>query len=111
MFSEIALVAARLGQFLQFLKTRVILILNFTQPHAITNTNSQCLSVFYIVTTGSNLHGCIPHLYLQVALVYQGDDPINFMTSFYGCLIAGIIPVPIEPPTDKDVSRILANTY
>lgn len=75
-----------------------------------TSSNSQCLSVFYIVTTGSNLQ-CIPHLYLQVALVYQGDDPINFMTSFYGCLIAGIIPVPIEPPTDKDVSRILANTY
>ena len=38
--AEIALVAARLGQFLQFLKTRVILILNFTRPHAITHTNS-----------------------------------------------------------------------
>ena len=38
--AEIALVAARLGQFLQFLKTRVILILNFTRPHAITNTNA-----------------------------------------------------------------------
>ena len=37
--AEIALVAARLGQFLQFLKTRVILILNFTRPHAITHTN------------------------------------------------------------------------
>ena len=37
--AEIALVAARLGHFLQFLKTRVILILNFTQPHAITHTN------------------------------------------------------------------------
>ena len=36
--AEIALVAARLGQFLQFLKTRVILILNFTRPHAITHT-------------------------------------------------------------------------
>ena len=34
--AEIALVAARLGQ---FLKTRVILILNFTRPHAITHTN------------------------------------------------------------------------
>ena len=38
--AEIALVAARLGQFLQFLKTRVILILNFTRPHAITHTYS-----------------------------------------------------------------------
>ena len=41
---------------------------------------------------------------IQVALVYQSDDPINFITSFYGCLIAGIIPVPIEPPASKDVS-------
>ena len=42
MFSEvanIALVATRLGQFQQLLKTRVILILNFTRPHAITYTN------------------------------------------------------------------------
>ena len=37
--AEIALVTARLGQFLQFLKTCVILILNFTRPHAITHTN------------------------------------------------------------------------
>ena len=42
MFSEvgeIALVAARLEQFQQLLKTRVILIVNFTRPHEITNTN------------------------------------------------------------------------
>ena len=38
--AEIALVATRLGQFQQLLKTRVILILNFTRPHAITYTNS-----------------------------------------------------------------------
>ena len=37
--AEIALVAARLGQFQQLLKTRVILILNFTRPRAITYTN------------------------------------------------------------------------
>ena len=38
--AEIALVAARLGQFQQPLRTRVILILNFTRPHAITYTNN-----------------------------------------------------------------------
>ena len=38
--AEIALVAARLGQFQQLPKTRVILILNFTRPHAITYTYS-----------------------------------------------------------------------
>ena len=37
--AEIALVAARLGQFQQLLKIRVILILNFTRPRAITYTN------------------------------------------------------------------------
>ena len=37
MFSEVAEIA-RLGQFRQLLKTRVILILNFTRPHAITYT-------------------------------------------------------------------------
>ena len=36
--AEIALVAARLGQFQQLPKTQVILILNFTRPHAITYT-------------------------------------------------------------------------
>ena len=39
--AEIALVAARLGQFQQLLKTRVILILNFTRPHAITYTKRE----------------------------------------------------------------------
>jgi hypothetical protein len=39
--AEIALVAARLGQFQQLLKTRVILILNFTRPHAITYINNR----------------------------------------------------------------------
>ena len=43
--AEIALVAARLGQFMQFLKTRVILNLNFTRPHAITHTKLSLLVV------------------------------------------------------------------
>ena len=37
--AEIARVTQRLGQFQQLLKTRVMLILNFTRPHAITYTN------------------------------------------------------------------------
>ena len=39
--AEIALVAARLGQFQRLLKTQVILILNFTRPHGITYTNAR----------------------------------------------------------------------
>ena len=38
--SDERLLAERLGQFQQLLKTRVILILNFTRPHAITYTKS-----------------------------------------------------------------------
>ena len=40
--AEIALVAARLGQFLQFLKTRVILILNFTRPMRLPILKTDC---------------------------------------------------------------------
>lgn len=32
----------------------------------------------------------------RVALVYPNNDPINFLCAFYGCLQAGIVPVPIE---------------
>ena len=39
--AEIALVAARLGQFQQLLKTQVISILNFSRPHAIAYTRTQ----------------------------------------------------------------------
>ena len=46
--AEIALVAARLGQFQQLPKTRVILILNFTRPHAITYTNIYSIHLFIL---------------------------------------------------------------
>ncbi|XP_044015309.1 disco-interacting protein 2-like isoform X1 [Aphidius gifuensis] len=32
----------------------------------------------------------------RIALVYPNNDPISFMCAFYGCLQAGIVPVPIE---------------
>ncbi|XP_035702936.1 disco-interacting protein 2 isoform X5 [Folsomia candida] len=37
----------------------------------------------------------------RVALVYPNNDPINFMCAFYGCLFAGIVPVPIEVPLTR----------
>ncbi|KAI6216684.1 DMAP-interaction domain-containing protein [Aphelenchoides besseyi] len=36
-----------------------------------------------------------------VALIYPNTEPLAFMTAFYGCLLAGVIPVPIEVPTSK----------
>ena len=64
--AEIALVAAQLGQFLQFLKTRVILILNFTRPHAITNTY-YCV-VFCLGRNLIRLQECSQDFYSQMCV-------------------------------------------
>ncbi|CAH2035027.1 unnamed protein product, partial [Iphiclides podalirius] len=37
----------------------------------------------------------------RVALVYPNNDPINFVCAFYGCLQAGVVPVPIEVPLTR----------
>uniref|UniRef100_A0A8C1K954 Disco-interacting protein 2 homolog Ca n=1 Tax=Cyprinus carpio TaxID=7962 RepID=A0A8C1K954_CYPCA len=43
------------------------------------------------------------HLHTQVALVFPNNDPAAFMVAFYGCLLAEVVPVPIEVPlTRKD---------
>ncbi|XP_034041803.1 disco-interacting protein 2 homolog A isoform X6 [Thalassophryne amazonica] len=39
----------------------------------------------------------------RVALVFPNNDPVMFMVGFYGCLLAELVPVPIEVPlTRKD---------
>ncbi|XP_023094351.1 disco-interacting protein 2 homolog A isoform X8 [Felis catus] len=39
----------------------------------------------------------------RVALVFPNSDPVMFMVGFYGCLLAELVPVPIEVPlTRKD---------
>lgn len=42
-------------------------------------------------------------LFLQVALVYPNNDPISFSCGFYGCLLAGVVPVPVEVPSSRRV--------
>ncbi|KAJ0059213.1 hypothetical protein NL108_009578 [Boleophthalmus pectinirostris] len=37
----------------------------------------------------------------RVALVYPNNDPAAFITAFYGCLLAEIVPVPIEVPLSR----------
>lgn len=37
----------------------------------------------------------------RIALVFPNSDPFGFMCSFYGCLMAGVVPVPIEVPITK----------
>lgn len=41
----------------------------------------------------------------RVALVYPNSDPINFLCAFYGCMFAGIVPVPIEVPLTRRVKK------
>ena len=40
----------------------------------------------------------------RVALVYPNNDPISFICGFYGCLMAAVVPVPVEVPTSRRVS-------
>uniref|UniRef100_A0AAQ4P5R5 Disco interacting C n=1 Tax=Gasterosteus aculeatus aculeatus TaxID=481459 RepID=A0AAQ4P5R5_GASAC len=37
----------------------------------------------------------------RVALVFPNNDPAAFMASFYGCLLAEVVPVPIEVPLSR----------
>lgn len=46
----------------------------------------------------------------QVALVFPNNDPVMFMVAFYGCLLAELVPVPIEVPLTRKVKRNTNNT-
>lgn len=37
----------------------------------------------------------------RVAVVYPNSDPLNFMCAFYGCIMAGTVPVPVEVPVTR----------
>lgn len=39
----------------------------------------------------------------RVALVFRPDEAPSFVAAFYGCIIASVIPVCIEPPLSKEV--------
>ncbi|XP_069770807.1 disco-interacting protein 2 homolog C isoform X2 [Narcine bancroftii] len=42
----------------------------------------------------------------RVALVFPNNDPAAFMVAFYGCLLAEVVPVPIEVPlTRKEIKQ------
>ncbi|KAL3076785.1 hypothetical protein niasHS_011522 [Heterodera schachtii] len=55
-----------------------------------------------MVNTGGvkeRVHLCLPDD--RVALVFPNSEPIAFLVAFYGCLLAGVVPVPIEVPMPK----------
>ena len=39
----------------------------------------------------------------RVALVYPNNDPLGYMCAFFGCVMAGVVPVPIEVPITRRV--------
>ncbi|XP_037031686.1 disco-interacting protein 2 isoform X13 [Bradysia coprophila] len=39
-----------------------------------------------------------------VALVYPNNDPLNFITAWYGCMFRGLVPLPIELPLSSSDS-------
>ncbi|EAX09273.1 DIP2 disco-interacting protein 2 homolog A (Drosophila), isoform CRA_c [Homo sapiens] len=41
----------------------------------------------------------------RVALVFPNSDPVMFMVAFYGCLLAELVPVPIEVPLTRKVAN------
>lgn len=50
---------------------------------------------------------CVCDTPVQVALVFPNNDPVMFMVAFYGCLLAELVPVPIEVPLTR---KVKANT-
>ena len=57
-----------------------------------------------VIPGGLNFSMCILFNSTQVALVYPNNEPVSFISAFYGCLTAGVVPVPIEVPLTKRVS-------
>lgn len=47
---------------------------------------------------------CVLSRFAQVALVFPNNDPVMFMVAFYGCLLAELVPVPIEVPLTRKVT-------
>uniref|UniRef100_A0A8D0HMQ4 Disco interacting B n=1 Tax=Sphenodon punctatus TaxID=8508 RepID=A0A8D0HMQ4_SPHPU len=45
----------------------------------------------------------------RVALVYPNNDPVMFMVAFYGCLLAEVIPVPIEDAGGQQIGFLLGS--
>lgn len=51
---------------------------------------------------GSHKEGTSIMVEDRVGLMYSPDDIVGFTCSFFGCLFAGVVPVPIYPPVQKD---------
>ena len=43
--------------------------------------------------------------------MFPNSDPVMFMVAFYGCLLAELIPVPIEVPLTRKVGKYIQHVY
>ncbi|KAK1790654.1 hypothetical protein P4O66_014516, partial [Electrophorus voltai] len=79
---------------------------NTKQPYTLTYGKlwSRSMKVaYYILHKLGTKQEPIVHPGDRVALVYPNNDPAAFVVAFYGCLLAEVVPVPIEVPlTRKD---------
>lgn len=41
--------------------------------------------------------------------MFPNNDPVAFMVAFYGCLLAEVVPVPIEVPLSRKVLQSTAD--
>uniref|UniRef100_A0A4W4FQM0 DMAP1-binding domain-containing protein n=1 Tax=Electrophorus electricus TaxID=8005 RepID=A0A4W4FQM0_ELEEL len=77
---------------------------NTKQPYTLTYGKlwSRSMKVaYYILHKLGTKQEPIIHPGDRVALVYPNNDPAAFVVAFYGCLLAEVVPVPIEVPLTK----------
>lgn len=43
--------------------------------------------------------------------MFPNNDPAAFMVAFYGCLLAEVVPVPIEVPLTRKVGKFNYSLY
>lgn len=65
-------------------------------------TRSYRIAYALLHKVGSPKDGTSIMLEDRVGLMYSSDDIVGFTCAFYGCLFAGVVPVPIHPPIRKD---------
>ena len=83
-FAGIALVTARLGQFLQFLKTQVIVILNFTRPMRLPIQTRNVFGFYTIENTFLAMQNSQPDFEAGYSARFQPSSPCPWTSTRFG---------------------------
>ena len=81
-----------------------IATLTYAPPTAKLHTRAIKIAYNLLHKVGTSRHQSLVKPGDRVALVYPNNEPIAFTAAFFGCLLAGVVPVPIEVPLTKRVS-------